>query len=86
MAFFFHATFFHCVPAPRCVSKVEVPDEDMPLVPTRHFLQGMPSLGFSEARFAPLVFLPKQAASKQEPFGWWKMRGTFHGVGTNVQR
>jgi len=28
--------------------EVEIEDDDMPLVPARHFLQGMPSIGFSE--------------------------------------
>lgn len=30
------------------LAQVEVEDDEMPLVPTRHFLQGMPSIGFSE--------------------------------------
>ncbi|CAJ1406422.1 unnamed protein product [Effrenium voratum] len=47
--------------------EVEVPDEDMPLVPTRHFLQGMPSLGFSETWLRQFMSqMPRNRSKERE--------------------
>eukprot|EP00435_Cladocopium_sp_Y103_P047141 s51_g13.t1 len=45
--------------------EVEIEDDDMPLVPARHFLQGMPSIGFSETWLRQFMSQMPRTRSKE---------------------